>query len=211
MGASDLNQPNLSRAQGDPQYTKWNTSIARLQGITQKVSLYVSGTGQYAYDPLLSAEQFTFGGTGYGQAYDPAELTGDKGLAGKAELRYSAAPQWRFLNSLQYFGFYDIGKVWNKLPASVTGLPQQESGASAGLGVRISFNEYMYGSAEMAKPLTRDVATMQNRAPRYFVSLTFSGKTKLLDSTPAPASPTFEGAATNGPVARAQSALPPGN
>jgi len=210
LGASSINQPNLSRIHGDPQYTKWNASISRLQGITQNISFYIAGTGQYAYDPLLSSEQFTFGGSSYGQAYDPAEIVGDKGLAGRSELRYTANPQYRFLNNVQYFAFYDIGKVWNKEPESVNGLPQEASGASTGVGVRANFTDYMYGWVEMAKPLTRDVATMQDRNPRYFVGVTFTGKAKFSDGASlAPSdSVALGGAATNGPVARAQAGLP---
>jgi hemolysin activation/secretion protein len=215
LNASDFNQPTQSRYLGDPQYTKLNGTLSRLQGITENSSFLIAGIGQYTNNPLLSAEQFAFGGTQYGQAYDPAEITGDRGVAGKAELRYNQSPGWKYLNSLQYFTFYDIGKVWNVLPADLTGLPQQQSAASAGVGVRISFNQYVFGAAEFAQPLTKVVATYGDTTPRIFVSLTITGKTHNTSDEPSPfpaldETPAGYGnssAATNGPVAQAATGL----
>lgn len=209
LDASDATQPNLSRVTGDPEYTKLNATLSRLQGITENTALYVGTIGQYAYEPLLSSEQFAFGGAQYGQAYDPAEITGDNGVAAKAELRYNTAPGWHYLSNVQYFTFYDIGKIWNIDSEAITGLPQQQSAASTGLGARFNFNQYVYGSAEFAQPLTRQVATNQSFAPRIFVSLTISGRThttendmQFNDGSEQPAGYT-NGAATNGPTAQA--------
>jgi hemolysin activation/secretion protein len=208
-GASKANQVNLSRIKGDPEFTKWDFSYSRLQGITDKVSLYLAGISQYSYQPLLTSEQFTLGGVQYGQAYDPAELSGDKGIAGKLELRYNAAPGWAYLNNIQYFAFYDIGKINNIEPQSVNGLDQNVSAASAGTGLRVNFGPYLYGTGTLAKPLTRDVGTLNNRKIRAFFSLTLTGKMKpsaedgnndFLNSAPL-----LTGAATNGPEAKASS------
>jgi len=209
FGASNGNQTNLSRVKGNPQFTKWDMSYSRIQGITDKVSLYLAGIGQYAYQPLLTSEQFTFGGAQYGQAYDPAELSGDKGIAGKAELRYNAVPGFAYLNNIQYFAFYDVGKITNIEPQAVNGLEQHTSAASLGGGMRINFGPYLYGVGELAKPLTRDVATLNNRKVRAFFSLTLTGKMKpafesdgddlLNDSS------LLSGSATNGPQAKANS------
>ena len=93
------------------------------------------------------------------------------------------------------------------MPTAQTGLPQAASAASAGIGFRVNFNPYIFGTGEMAKPLTRDVATYQNKSPRFFVSLTFTGKTPSSggeNATPPPpvAAGYGTGAATNGPVAQ---------
>jgi hemolysin activation/secretion protein len=137
------------------------------------------------------------------------QITGDRGLAGKAELRYNVNPGYRFLNSAQYYGFYDIGKIWNILPIATTGIAQQASASSTGVGVRVSFNPYIYGSAVFAQPLTRRVATNASFAPRIFVSLTFTGRTPSatdqgsLPGIDRPPVGYSGGAATNGPTARA--------
>lgn len=203
LGASSGNQPNLSRVKGDPEYTKWNFSYSRIQGISDKLSLYVAGIGQYSYQPLLTSEQFTFGGAQYGQAYDPAEISGDRGVAGKTELRYNASPGWTYLSAVQYFAFYDIGKITNIEPQSVNGLAQKDSAASAGGGVRINFGPYLYGTGALAKPLTRDVGALGNRGVRAFFSLTLTGKTKTPVDDDFNTGLGFGGAATNGPQAKA--------
>lgn len=200
--------PALSRVQGDPDYTKFNATLSRLQGITQSVSVLVAGIGQYTNQPLLSAEQFAFGGAQYGQAYDPAEITGDEGVAAKAELRYSTNPGYRFFSSAQYYAFYDIGKIWNILPMSLTGIQQDQSAASAGVGARVNFNPYVYGSVVFADPLTKRVATYQDFTPRIFVSITVTGKTPSatdqgsLPGIDRPPVGYSGGQATNGPSAR---------
>ena len=213
LGASPRNifpppNPALSRVQGDPQYTKFNGTLSRLQGVTQRVSILVAGIGQYTNQPLLSSEQFAFGGAQYGQAYDPAEITGDRGIAGKAEVRFDTNPGYRFFTSAQYYAYYDIGKIWNILPIATTGIQQQQSAASTGVGVRVNFNPYIFGSAVYAIPLTRQVATYQNYAPRIFVSLTFTGRTPSatdqgsLPGIDRPPVGYSDGSATNGPNAR---------
>lgn len=200
--------PPLSRVQGDPQYTKINGTLSRLQGVTQNFSVLVAGIGQYTNQPLLSSEQFAFGGAQYGQAYDPAEITGDRGLAAKAELRYTTNPGYRYFNSSQYYAFYDIGKIWNILPVTVTGIQQQQSAASTGVGARVNFNPYVYGSVVYAIPLTKQVATYNCYMPRIFVSITVTGKTPSATDTGTlpgidrPPVGYSGGASTNGPSAQ---------
>ncbi len=181
LGSSPSDSSHLSRIDGDPQYTKLNANISRLQVLPHSFSIYTGVIGQYGFNPLLSAEQFSYGGSQYGQAFDPSEITGDKGVAAKAELRYDQTPNWRFLNTLEYFGGYDIGKVWNIEPESVNGLPKEQSGASVYGGLRTTFNQFVSGNVEIAQPLTRLVATENGgrggKAPRIFFSVTLSGDT----------------------------------
>lgn len=220
LGSSPSDSPHLSRIDGDPQYTKLNGNISRLQVLPHSFSILTGVVGQYGFNPLLSAEQFSYGGSQYGQAYDPSEITGDRGVAAKAELRYDQSPEWRFLNSLEYFAGYDIGKVWNIEPESVNGLPKEQSGASVYGGLRTNFNKYISGSVEIAQPLTRQVATENGgnggKAPRIFFSMTLSGDTPASVPTTASAvanqeqgvatnqAPTgyANGSATNGPDAQ---------
>ena len=207
LGANSQGDALLSRVNGNPQYTKVNGSLSRLQGITQNTSFLISGIGQYTNQPLLSAEQFSLGGAQYGQAYDPSELTGDKGAAAKAELRYNTTPKLSFLTNIQYFTFYDIGKVWNIEPQVLTGIPNAQSLSSTGVGLRVNFNPYVSGSAEFAQPLTKQVNTNQSFAPRFFVSLTVSGKTPSanagnLPGIDRPPVGYTGGGATNSPAAQ---------
>ncbi len=175
FGASPDNGMDVSRPFGQSDYTKFNMDLGRLQSLSHNFSLLVAGQGQYTPDSLLAEEQFGYGGINYGQAYDPSEIVGDRGAEGKAELRLDTQPNFKILRNIQYFTFYDIGKVWNV--HSITGVPSSASGASAGVGLRTNFTSFLTGTLEWAKPLTRDVATAGNENARIFFSIGIAGDT----------------------------------
>jgi hemolysin activation/secretion protein len=157
---------------GDGDFTKLNLDLSRTQPLPHDFSLLTSASRQFAFEPLLTAEQFTLGGPSFGQAYDPAELSGDQGLAGKVELRYGQVPNERYLNSYQFFGVYDIGRVW--IRGGNPGANDKKSLASAGAGVRASFTQNLSGSLEADVPLTRPASNQggHGNSPRGFFSMT---------------------------------------
>ena len=169
LGASKNGSSDLSRADGHSDFTRVTGNVSRLQNITNDVSLFAAGTGQYAWSPLLSSEQFGFGGQQFGRAYDYSELTGDDGVSGMMELRYSGLPEIP-RGSEQLFAFYDIGRVWNYGASA-----EAESAASAGVGFRFTFTSHLSGSLTLAQPLTRKVAAPEyghGEDSRVFFSLT---------------------------------------
>ena len=172
---TDTNQATAqtSRPGGVAQYTKLTFQASRLQAVHGPISLYGLVKGQYAFDPLLSSEQFTFGGNPIGRGYDVAELIGDKGLAGSLELRYDVGVGHLYLQSLQPYVFYDAGMIWNRLIAP--GSPGKLSGTSAGVGLRFFMNKYVSGNFMWTQTLTKQVAAEeyihQGRRPRLWFSL----------------------------------------
>jgi len=157
FGASPHNQPGvlLSRTGGKSNYTKFNGEIMRLQKINNFLSALVGGQGQYSWNPLLSAEEFGFGGRAYGRGYDPADLIGDSGVAAKAELRLDTVLGFKRLNRIQYYTFCDFGKVWNL--GTNSGQPKRIDATSFGFGARITFNQWISGSFELSKGVTYPV------------------------------------------------------
>lgn len=153
-------------------FTKLNLDISRTQAVWNEISLFASASGQYAFNKLLAAEQYSLGGDGFGRAFDPSELSGDHALAGKVELRYSRASSLPYLAGYQAYGFYDIGTVWTR--GTAAGVNNEKSLSSTGLGVRTYFTDNSYGNAEVAFPLARDVANQgaHGDEARFFVSLT---------------------------------------
>ena len=151
LGARETGSPNLSRAEGHSDFTKLEASLSRVQQIARSWQVYGGVSGQYAWNPLLSTEEFGYGGQSFGRAYDPSEITGDHGLAGSVELRYGGLPALGEVLRFQPFGFYDIGKVWNR----DNGIDEDTSGASAGLGTRFFHDNGISGSFYGAVPLTR--------------------------------------------------------
>ena len=151
LGASNAGEATLSRAQGQPDYTSINASYARLQPLPHDFTLVTQVSGQWASDPLLSAEEFGYGGQSFGRAYDASELTGDHGLAGLIELRYNAlvvAPEWR----VTPYSFYDIARVWNKDSDGIN-----QSASSAGFGARIAHEAGITTNLGLAFPLAKAI------------------------------------------------------
>lgn len=170
---TDIQTAQTSRPGGRGAYTKFAGTLSRVQSIKGAFSAYGILQGQYAFNPLLAAEQFTFGGSVLGRGYDVAEIIGDRGIAGSLELRYDYSLPKLKLNSLQFYTYYDWGAVWNY--ELVGGVPLKTSGISTGLGLRFSFTSYITGNLMWTQTLTKPVAAYEilgeGRRSRVFFSL----------------------------------------
>ncbi|MCK4608055.1 MAG: ShlB/FhaC/HecB family hemolysin secretion/activation protein [Gammaproteobacteria bacterium] len=154
LGGTSEDDPHSSRYGGKSTYTKINLYASRLQALPHAFSALLAAEGQYAFDPLLSPEEFGFGGRDFGRGYDPSELTGDSGLAGKLELRWTKSPGYQWLQRVQLFSFFDAGTVWNKGNETETGQYGNESGTSTGMGMSLMFINHIKANLELDKPLT---------------------------------------------------------
>lgn len=150
LGARETGSTNLSRQTGHSDYKKIEVDLNRIQQINQDWQLYGALSGQYAWDPLLSSEEFGYGGQSLGRGYDPSEITGDHGISASLELRYQGMPAYKEVN-YEPFLFYDIGKVWKPDAAKAD---QIVSGASAGAGLKFNYNDRFSGDFTAAAPLT---------------------------------------------------------
>lgn len=161
LGAT--NAGTASRPEGQSDFTKLYLELTRTQCLNSYFSFYLAGKGQYAFNPLLASEQFTFGGPPYGRGYDPAILLGDQGIAGKAELRLDTHPSFCDLKNIQYYIFYDAGAIWNY---HTPGLPTSANATAAGIGARLCLNHYLSGDFFVATPVTKpnpdDIALGEN-------------------------------------------------
>jgi len=146
-----------SRPEGRAQYTRATASLSRLQPIYKLLSLYTAFSGQYSFQPLLATEQFSIGGPIYGRGYGPSEIVGDRGLAGKIELRIDTQPAKSFLQTIEYYVFYDAGAIWN---LNTSGVPPRQDLTSTGAGLRLVFIPQIYGELYVAKPLSRQCTTL---------------------------------------------------
>ena len=158
LGIREAGSDNLSRSEGRPDFHKLYVSAGRLQSLPYQFEFLTAIQGQYAFDPLLSSEEFGFGGGQFGRGYDPSEITGDKGLSASFELRrnmHLGNPNFAY----QGYGFFDIGKVWNIAPNAADKI----SAASTGLGLRIGTSYGWSGDINLAFPLTKK----PDNAPKY--------------------------------------------
>ena len=167
--ATESGSSNLSRTLGKSNFTKLTGDVMRLQNLAPGWALLGTASWQYSFNKLLASEEFGVGGAQYGRAYDSSEITGDQGLAFKAELQKAFRPEWEYLSNFQLYGFMDYGKVWNKVQTS-TGAKSQ-SRTSMGLGMRFNLTDSISGYMEMDKPISNNVGAEGNKDPRFFFSL----------------------------------------
>jgi hemolysin activation/secretion protein len=75
-------------ARTDGRYVKWTASVARLQGLNVKNTLYFSLAGQRAAGNLDPSQKISAGGPYTVRAYEPGAVSGDSGYTGTAEWRH---------------------------------------------------------------------------------------------------------------------------
>ena len=170
-----------SRADADSDATWAILRASRLQGldtIMPGLSVLANVSGQYSLNALSSSREFGVGGLANASAFDSSEISGDHGLSGRLELRYSTAlpilddivPEGKLREtSVQFYGFSDGGFVWQE-DADVTG-QQNDRIASAGLGARFNIGAHFSGSVEAAQPFAQPVSSKGSRDPRVFVQV----------------------------------------
>lgn len=163
-----------SHPDGTGNFTKITAEVSRLQSLfISGLNLYAAAQGQYAFNRLLSSEEFGVGGSQYGRGYDPSEIAGENGIAVKLELQYGRPLDFRFLKGYQVFAFWDYGAIWNKGKFAALNGNDHDTLMSAGAGVRLNFLDAVSGEFFLAKPLTRPVAGRGNADDwRGFFSLT---------------------------------------
>ena len=167
--ATPAGSPLASRALGRAVYTKFTANLTRIQSLPYGLSLVATVAGQISNKPLLASEQFALGGPGFARAYDDGEISGDKGWAGSAELRYSVAIPKIISNGAEFYVYFDGGEVWSQSRVPLVG---GTALTSAGGGVRINPFEHLFASLEVGKPLDHEVQTQHNKAARAFFSVT---------------------------------------
>lgn len=155
MGARDTGSLNLSRLEGRSDFTSVQMQAARTQNLTNDLSVFGQIRGQYAFNPLLSSEEFGYGGNTIGRAFNASEIVGDHGVSGTVEGRYRMEVLPKL--TLEPYVFYDIGKTWNL--DRIDG--DDFSGVSTGFGMRGVFDSGASFETFIAKPLTRRIETPQ--------------------------------------------------
>ena len=157
LGASAAGGPSLSRAGGQPDFTKVSGIARRVQTLDTRLSGSAVLVGQYAFDTLLTGEEVSFGGAQLGRGYDPASLTGDSGVGAALELRYDLDSAQFGLDSAQAYGFFDNARAWSRTGAGSGGKLE-----SAGLGVRAGG----FGMVNSAVELARTMIPLPNGGSR---------------------------------------------
>ncbi len=171
LGASAAGALNLSRAQAQPDFKKFDLTVSRAQRLSDQWTAQLQVAGQYASEALYASEEFGVGGQLLGRAYDNSEIVGDYGIAAGLELHYTGLRTMQPIN-IEPFIFIDGGVVRNH----DVGQRARDSLTSAGLGTRFATESGYSGLIGAAFPLTREVGAplygQNDSGPRLLVQLT---------------------------------------
>jgi hemolysin activation/secretion protein len=135
-----------------------------------KLTFALAARAQYAWEPLLSFEEFSAGNYTVGRGYDPGALIGDRGWGTQAEIRIgSTATPAPGKAALESYAFWDH--------AYITDLDRQFLVAgsrhldSVGAGARVNWARLTL-DASLALPLTHVGPLNRKPGPRLLISLT---------------------------------------
>jgi len=176
LGETDAPSQNsgatLSRVAASDDFVVTNIRLARVQTITERLSLLAEFSTQISSDQLLSSQQFAFGGENIGRPFDSSEIVGDEGWAVKLELRYFLSlpflPNARFETYL----YYDQGETSPNNGVDEVFADAERAGF--GLGTRFQIGSRWSGYLEYAVPTDGEVAVEGNDDARFFASIAMS-------------------------------------
>jgi len=163
--------PTPSRIAGNPTGT-----LIRAQGEVDwrpqpGFTIAVAPRAQYAFDPLLTYEEFSAGNYSIGRGYDPGIIVGDSGVGFSIEARLSElAPASRSALAWQPYAFLDAAWVWNRDAAAGTINPDKLY--SIGGGVRVAWGDHARADLAVVQPLHRTAAQTSKGDTRVLLSLT---------------------------------------
>ena len=161
LGASDAGNPLASRLDADGTFTTlglWSDWSGSLAG---PLGLRLAMQSQLAFQPLPVSEELGLGGSGYLRGYDWFERSGDEGVMGMAELRYSLDKPLTAVRRAEVYTFIDGGSVGNHEGGFGGGTL-----ASGGGGIRVDFTRSFGAGLEVAVPLTGERYDTGNRSSR---------------------------------------------
>lgn len=135
-----------------------------------KLTVALGLRAQYAWQPLLSFEEFSAGNYTVGRGYDPGALLGDRGWGTQLELRYgSRVPVSARKPAIEGYAFWDHARISNEdRTVVVTGTQHLNS---IGGGARVNWDRFVL-DAGLAVPLTHVGPLGRKPDPRFLVTLT---------------------------------------
>jgi len=130
----------------DLAFTKTAIEIGYVRSLSAKWQFRLDLDGQWSGNDLPAAERFTFGGSRFGRAFDPAELIGDSGAAVSVQVGRSQIWQDSWIRSVRMYVQADYG--YARYNRSV--FAEDAASITAGVSGRMSS---MMTSFELSKPV----------------------------------------------------------
>ena len=174
-GEIDLQTPSLrafdtASAGSNGHYNKLGFSAARLQSVTNAVSLYGAINGQLASKNLDVSEKMELGGMYGVRAYPEGEAYADQGYVLNLEARM-ALPRFSdaMTGQMQLIGFVDHGSVTTNKNAWTAG-PNRRTLSGAGIGLSWADNNNFVVKAYYAHKLGNEKAlSAPDSAGRFWI------------------------------------------
>lgn len=170
FGTTARTSGRKSIAKANPRFSLVNYFISREQFLGGPFSLYGMVHGQKAFSTLLSSERFRGGGMPYNKAYANSALTGDSGMEGKVELRYSGTMD-DFIKHYMFYTYFSQMKTWNREPDY--GEKNSERARGLGVGARATFYGGPTLEFEYGRPLSNVVGGNRVK-PKFLMGLSYS-------------------------------------
>jgi hemolysin activation/secretion protein len=143
LGASQADDPLVSRYGAVPDFTVFTYAYTRYQPLSDAWSIKTTVSGQFSSRPLYTSQAFYLGGAAFGPGY----YSGDNGIAGLAELRFDqTVDSNELMKGYQLYGFIDGGRAWD------TG-DSKQSLASVGAGIRLHLMNDFHASLAGTVPV----------------------------------------------------------
>jgi len=137
-----------ARTQGN--FSKWNTSAARLQNLNSTNMLYLGFSAQWANTNLDSSQKMSVGGPYTVRAYDTGAASGDRGYLVSAELRHdlgnALGGQWMAVAFVDSANITVNKNTW-------TGEKNSAKLSGAGIGLNWSSAHQWSAKAYIATPI----------------------------------------------------------
>lgn len=174
---SELADFRKFREDSDPNFTTFQFGLERFQKLINDWTMHANLSGQFSEQRLIPSEQLRIGGGGTVRGYDQSEVSGDRAVLFRTEIRSPNLPDLlsRVFDKqeiLQFVAFYDWGMGFMSDP--LPGDPKDESVSGAGFGFRYQFMQHFLGSVDIGWPLEDSANTRAGDAQIYFrVSMSF--------------------------------------
>jgi hemolysin activation/secretion protein len=160
LGSSENESTLPARPGNKIDFKKVTGEVSRIQNLFRigeiGTALQVTIAGQYTKDILPPSEKFYLGGNRFGRGFFSGEITGDRAFGGSVEFQVNTSlpSPSTFLGDggrlgTQFYLFYDNGRSFDLAPGDVNRKLE-----SAGLGVRVTLNDYVSTELEGVRRFT---------------------------------------------------------
>lgn len=127
---NDSTQSSRSYAGADNRFTKITFDFTRIQRLNARTVVIPRLYGQYAFEPLVSSEQWAIGGVNSVKGHPPSVYSGDSGFTASVEARYDLfSDNHRY----QLIGGLSHGRVYIRKPFIGQASEEHISGISVGV------------------------------------------------------------------------------